>query len=175
MIAVGEHGMLRVAGRLWQRETGGRGAGEQVDRQVDDEFGNGLGNEWDGVAGRLRAAMLDGSAAALADVLAEQVCFGSPALPEPSSGRELVAHVLATARAVYQDLTFTEVLGGGERAALFFRARVAGEPLQGCYSLHGDGSGRIVRIDALFRPVGPTQALVAEMMRRLAPDGAGDE
>lgn len=129
----------------------------------------------DGVPGRLRTAMLDGRAAAIAAVLGEQVRFGSPALPEPATGRERVAHVLATAAAVYEGLTFTEVLGDGDRAVLFFEARVAGEALQGCYSLHGDGTGRVARIDALFRPVGPTQALVAEMMRRLAPGGAGDE
>lgn len=134
----------------------------------------------EGVAARLCGAMLteghgsaDGSAEVLAEVLAEQVAFASPALAEPATGRAVVARVLATARSVYEDLVFTETVGGGDRAVLFFSARVAGEPLQGAYSLHGDGAGRIARIDALFRPVGPTQALVAEMMRRLS--GGRDE
>jgi hypothetical protein len=130
----------------------------------------------DGVAGRLRAVMQDGGP--IADVLAQDVVFGSPALPEPATGRDRVAHVLATARSVYEGLTFTETVGGGDRAVLFFEARVGGEPLQGAYSLHGDGTGRVARVDALFRPVGPTQALVAEMMRRLAgglDEGGRDE
>jgi hypothetical protein len=171
MIAVGEHGMLPVSGWLgrgngWTRRDEGGGVND-----TDGTDGTDGTDDTGGVAARLREVMLDGGE--LGAVLSAEVCFGSPALPEPTTGRERVAHVLATARSVYEGLAFTETVGGGDRAVLFFSARVGGEPLQGAYSLHGDGSGRIARIDALFRPVGPTQALVAEMMRRLTGSGAG--
>lgn len=112
--------------------------------------------------------MRDGTVGAIAEVLAEEVSFFSPALGEPTVGRDAVARVLSTAAGVYDGLRFTEQLGGDERAALFFEARVAGQALQGCYSVHGDGAGCVTRLDALIRPVPAAQLLVETMMVRLA-------
>jgi thioredoxin reductase (NADPH) len=107
--------------------------------------------------GRLRACLRD------------DVAFLSPAFAEPAVGADRVAHVLLTARGIYGDLVLThELPDGAGGGAVFFTADVAGEAIQGGYRVDVV-DGRVARLDALFRPVSATSALVEEMMARLAP------
>ena len=123
------------------------------------------------VANRFRAAMRDGAAARLGAVLDDDVTFYSPAFAEPSTGRDRVAAILATASGVYGDLSFEQQLVAGPTAVLFFEADVAGQHLHGCYRLTVSELGTITGIEALMRPLDAVQALVTTMMSRLAARG----
>jgi hypothetical protein len=116
-------------------------------------------------------AFADGDGSWLRGLLADGVAFASPAFAEPTVGGDTVAHVLTTARGVYAGLTLTHELGdGGDGGALFFGATVGGQAIQGVYRVDVD-AGRVVRIDALFRPVAAAETLVRLMMERLAAGG----
>lgn len=126
---------------------------------MSENFRTGLAVE------HFRDALQSGDSAAIAARLDDDVRFCSPAFDEPTIGRDTVAAVLARARSLYRDMTFEETGAQREAAVLFFRAEVDGNALQGCYRLLVSGEGRVTRVDALMRPVGATQVLVAAMMR----------
>jgi hypothetical protein len=109
------------------------------------------------------AAFVAADEARLRGVLADDVAFASPAFAEPTLGAPVVARVLITARGIYQGLAATHVLDG----AVFFAATVGAERIQGVYRVDVDGE-RIVRLDALFRPISATTELVRRMMEQLA-------
>jgi hypothetical protein len=122
-------------------------------------------------ADRFRAAMEQGSARGLGEVLDANVAFYSPAFAEPTVGREPVAAVLATAREIYGDLRFEQQLTQDTTTALFFTADVDGHRLQGCYRIVVSPEDTVVRLDALMRPIDAAQTLVATMMNRIAQGG----
>lgn len=121
------------------------------------------------VVERFRDAVLSGDAAAIAARLDLDVRFFSPAFDEPATGRDTVAAVLARARSLYGDMTFEETGAQRDAGVLFFRARVEGHALQGCYRLRLSDAGTVADLDALLRPLPAAQALVAAMMRGGAP------
>src|SRR3954454_16698904 len=95
---------------------------------------------------RFRDAMLSGDRARIAETLAVDVAFHSPAGGEPTCGRQAVAGVLATAAGVYESLSFTDLIQGEERTALCFQAHVAGQAIEDCYLVHLDDDGLVLRL-----------------------------
>jgi hypothetical protein len=100
-------------------------------------------------------------------MLAEDVVFHSPYLPEPYAGREATALILTTVSEVLQDFTYHREIIEGTSWALEFSARVGDQWLKGIDLIRLDDDGLIVEFEAFVRPYNGLRALGVAMARRL--------
>ncbi|MFP4234693.1 MAG: nuclear transport factor 2 family protein [Nitriliruptoraceae bacterium] len=103
-------------------------------------------------------------------MLHEDVEFRSPAVHHPYQGREVVAHLLAHAKATLEGLTYLDELRGGDSLALVFTARVGDRDVEGLDHLTFDGDGRITRFRVMIRPLSGLVAVAQTMGARLEQD-----
>jgi hypothetical protein len=113
-----------------------------------------------------------GDKAALAEALAADVAFRSPAIHRPYLGREAVMTVLAAAVDVLQALTYTDCVEGPERTVLFFTARVGERQVEGIDALRFDARGRVQELTVMIRPLSALTAVAEGMGRRLGASAA---
>ncbi len=105
-------------------------------------------------------------AAAVPDVLAEDVVFRSPVVFRPYEGREVVATILVEgAMNVFEDFRYTDRLAGDDADALIFEARVGDREVQGLDLLRFDADGRVRELTVMVRPMSAMHALRDAMAR----------
>jgi hypothetical protein len=93
-----------------------------------------------------REAIEAGDVAALAELLAEDVVFRSPAVYKPYQGRDTVLALLAVVAQVFENFRYAAEWNDGPTTILLFEASVGDRELQGVDILeHGD-DGRIERL-----------------------------
>jgi hypothetical protein len=108
-------------------------------------------------------------AAALADLVADDAVFQSPAVHTPQAGKPLVLAYLRAALAVLGNDSF-RYLGEwrGERSAVLeFEATLDGMYLNGVDMIRWNEAGKITHFKVMVRPVKGLQALIGRMAERL--------
>jgi len=118
-------------------------------------------------ADAFRAAVVSGDEAALADVLAEDVVFRSPAVYKPYEGREATTLVLRAVSRVFEDFRYDDDFAGDNGEVLLFSARVGDRELNGIDLLRFDDHGKVRELTVMIRPLSGLAALVEAMGREL--------
>ena len=115
-----------------------------------------------------RTAVEARDAAALEDLLAEDVRFTSPAVFKPYEGKTITAAILRGALRVFEDFCYVREISSpdGRDHALVFEARVGDRSVTGCDFLHLDADGRIDDFMVMVRPLSAAQALAEQMGAR---------
>ena len=114
-----------------------------------------------------RGALERGDAGALADLLAPEVEFRSPAVYRPYHGRETVVGLLHVVAQVFEDFRYLAEWRDGPTTILCFEARVGDRELQGVDILEDGGDGLIERFTVMIRPLSGLQALSAAVAARV--------
>jgi hypothetical protein len=105
----------------------------------------------------------------LADLLAEDVVFCSPAVYTPQEGKELTAAYLAAAMVVLgPTLRYVEEWYSDRSAVLEFEAELAGTFVQGIDMLRWNDEDRLVEFTVMVRPFRGLEKLIELMGRQLA-------
>jgi hypothetical protein len=118
-------------------------------------------------ADAFKAAVVSGDEAALADVLAEDVVFRSPAVYKPYQGREATTLVLRAVSRVFEDFRYDDGFAGDNGEVLLFSARVGDRELNGIDLLRFDDDGKVRELTVMIRPLSGLAALVEAMGREL--------
>jgi hypothetical protein len=118
-------------------------------------------------ADAFKAAVLSGDEAALADVLAEDVVFRSPAVYKPYEGREATTLVLRAVSRVFEDFRYDDRFTGDDGDVLLFSTRVGDRELNGIDLLRFDDDGKVRELTVMIRPLSGLTALVEAMAREL--------
>lgn len=116
-------------------------------------------------------------AAALKDLLAEDVVFVSPVVHTPQAGRPITLAYLQAAMQVLNNPSFHYLNQwfGPESAVLEFECVVDGITVNGIDMIHWNADGRIDRFKVMVRPLKAINLLHAkmrEMLERMAPGAA---
>jgi hypothetical protein len=114
-----------------------------------------------------RAAVERWDREALADALAPEVVFRSPAVFRPYEGRETTMVVLEAVSNVFEDFRYLDRFEGDEAEVLHFNARVGDREFDGIDMLLFDGDGRVRELTVMIRPLSGLMALVEAMGREL--------
>ena len=108
--------------------------------------------------------------AGLADLLAEDCVFRSPAVHTPQEGKAITTAYLAAAMVVlgphlrYLDEWYAEApCAGGGSAVLEFETLVAGLTVHGVDMLRWGADGRLTSFTVMVRPVKGLQAVIGAM------------
>ncbi|MDQ2758423.1 MAG: nuclear transport factor 2 family protein [Actinomycetota bacterium] len=110
----------------------------------------------------------------LADLLATDVVFRSPAVHAPQEGRDLTTAYLRAAMAVLgPTLSYERQLLGEQSACLEFRADLDGVQVHGVDLLRWDDSDRLVEFTVMVRPMRGLTTLVELMTSQLAASSHG--
>ncbi len=104
----------------------------------------------------------------LQTMLAEDVVFHSPYLPEPYAGRQAAALILTAVGEVFQDFTYHREIVEGHDWALEFSARVGDQAVKGIDLIRLDDDGLIAEFEVFVRPYNGLRALGVAMARRLS-------
>jgi hypothetical protein len=112
-------------------------------------------------------AVLAGDESALAEVLADDVVFRSPAVYKPYEGREATMLVLRAVSRVFEDFRYDDRFEGDDGEVLLFSARVGNRELNGIDLLRLDDAGKIRELTVMIRPLSGLTALVEAMGREL--------
>ena len=107
--------------------------------------------------------------ALLADLLADDVVFRSPAVFTPQEGKAVTTHYLTSAIAVLgPSLRYVGQWHDQASAVLEFEADLDGAYVQGVDMLRWNDDGRLVSFTVLVRPLRGLQKLMELMAPRLA-------
>ena len=107
--------------------------------------------------------------ALLADLLADDVVFRSPAVFTPQEGKAVTTHYLTSAIAVLgPSLRYVGQWHDQGSAVLEFEADLDGAYVQGVDMLRWNDDGRLVSFTVLVRPLRGLQKLMELMAPRLA-------
>jgi hypothetical protein len=110
--------------------------------------------------------------ALVADLLAEDCVFHSPALHRPQEGSALTSAYLAAAMAVLgPTLTYRHQWYDETSAVLEFTAELDGRDVHGIDMLRWDGDDRLVELTVMVRPFTALTTLMEQMAAQLAGDG----
>ncbi len=105
----------------------------------------------------------------LADLLADQIVFRSPAVHTPQAGRALATAYLTAAMAVLgPTLRYRREWYGSENAVLEFDAEIDGLTVHGVDMLEWNADGKLVEFTVMVRPMKALQHLVTLMAAELA-------
>jgi hypothetical protein len=118
-------------------------------------------------ANAFQAAVLAGDEDALAEALADDVVFRSPAVYKPYEGREATTLVLRAVSRVFEDFRYDDSFEGEDGDVLLFSARVGDRELNGIDLLRFDDEGKVRELTVMIRPLSGLNALVEAMAREL--------
>jgi hypothetical protein len=106
--------------------------------------------------------------AGLADLLAEEVVFRSPAVHGDQAGQQLTTAYLTAAIAVLgPTLTYRRQWYAERNAVLEFEAELDGLSVHGIDMLQWDDEGRLVEFTVMVRPIRGLEKLVEKMAAEL--------
>ena len=114
-----------------------------------------------------REAIEAGDVGAVADLLAEDVVFRSPAVHKPYHGKEQVGGILRLVATVFENFRYAAEWNDGATTILLFEASVGDRELQGVDILEHGADGRIERFTVMIRPFSGLQAVAAAIQARL--------
>jgi len=124
------------------------------------------------LSGPFRAAVEAEDPDALADALADDVVFRSPAVFKPYEGKSVVSAILVQgAMKVFEDFRYTDQLEGCRVATLIFQARVGDRELDGLDLLRFDADGKVSELMVMVRPMSGLNALAEAMAHRFEDAG----
>lgn len=107
--------------------------------------------------------------AGLADLLAEDCVFRSPAVHTPQEGRALTtAYLSAAIEVLGPSLTYVREWYGEDSAVLEFRAELGGIAVHGVDMLTWGTDGRLVDFTVMVRPFKGLTTLMEQMAAQLA-------
>jgi hypothetical protein len=107
--------------------------------------------------------------AQLADLLAEEVVFRSPAVFSPQEGKQLTTAYLAAAIVVLgPTLRYVEEWYGDRSAVLEFQAKLGETFVQGIDLLRWNDANRLVEFTVMVRPLRGLEKLIELMGRQLS-------
>ncbi len=110
-----------------------------------------------------------GDPALLADVLADDVVFRSPAVHQPQEGRAITTAYLVAALVVLgPELTYRRQWYGDDSAVLEFETVVDGMSVHGVDLLRWNAEDRLVEFTVMVRPLRGLQAVLTRMGEQLA-------
>jgi hypothetical protein len=116
----------------------------------------------------LRAAGEDGNAAAFLQPLSSDVKLRSPiSFKARFDGIDEVAPVVRAIFEVLHDIEYFDDLGTSTTRALFYRARVGAEPIEGATLVRLDERAKVVEMTFFVRPLPGLTALTARLASRL--------
>ncbi len=106
----------------------------------------------------------------LADLLADDAVFYSPAVFAPQRGRAVTMAYLHAAEQMFSTTNFhyVEKWYGANSAVLHFAADVDGLSLEGIDMIHWNDAGKITSVKVMIRPFKALQAVIAKMAELLA-------
>jgi hypothetical protein len=106
----------------------------------------------------------------LADMLAEDAVFYSPAVFTPQRGRALAVAYLRAAEHMFSGTGFhyVEKWIGPNSAVLHFAAEVDGLALEGIDMIHWNDDGKISAVKVMIRPFKALQGVIAKMAELLS-------
>lgn len=105
----------------------------------------------------------------LADLLADDVVFHSPAVYAPQEGKAITtAYLTAALRVLGPTVRYTAEWSDDSGAVLEFEAELDGKFVQGVDILRWGADDRLTSFTVMVRPVQGLQALIAHMARALA-------
>ncbi|MFG2291802.1 nuclear transport factor 2 family protein [Streptomyces sp. NPDC048603] len=112
-----------------------------------------------------RTAVENRDAAAIEELLADEVVFTSPIVFKPYAGKPITAAILRAVMRVFEDFRYVSEIANpdGRDHALVFTATVGGKQIQGCDFLHFDDLGRIDEFTVMVRPLSAAHALAEAM------------
>ncbi len=105
---------------------------------------------------------------ALAEALADDVVFRSPADEKPKEGKATVMLSLSSAARVLEDFTYHRQFVGDNAVVLEFSAHVGTVGVKGVDIIQFNAAGQIVDFEVMVRPAGGLQALGAAVAQQLA-------
>jgi hypothetical protein len=122
-----------------------------------------------GPVAQWHAIVHSGDLGRLADLLADEIVFRSPAVHTPQAGRDLASAYLAAAFAVLgPTLRYKREWYGSENAVLEFEATIDGLTVHGIDMLEWNKAGKLVEFAVMVRPIKALQHLVTLMAAQLA-------
>ena len=114
------------------------------------------------------ALVESGDPAGLADLLADEIVFRSPAVHKPQAGRELAGAYLRAALAVLgPSLRYRREWYAPDSAVLEFEAELDGLAVHGVDLLQWNAEGRLVDFTVMVRPLRGLQQLITRMAEQL--------
>ena len=105
---------------------------------------------------------------ALAEALADDVLFRSPALWKPKEGKAAAMLYLSSAVRVLEDFRYHRQFVGDNAVVLEFSARIGQLSVKGVDIIQLNAEGQIVDFEVMVRPATGLQALGAAMAQQLA-------
>lgn len=128
-----------------------------------------------GFVERWEQVVHDRDAAAMADLLAEDVVFRSPAVFRPTEGREAVSRLLGHVMEVFGTFRYTQRFSSGDGVVLRFATEVQGPDrvldVDGVDIFELDDDGRVASLTVMLRPLSVLAEVAAQMAARLAGHG----
>jgi hypothetical protein len=116
----------------------------------------------------LRAAAEAGNAAAFLQPLSSEVKLRSPiSFKANFDGIDEVAPVVRAIFEVLHDIEYFDDLGTSTARALFYRAKIGDEAIEGANLVRLDESARVVEVTFFVRPLPGLAALTAQLAPRL--------
>lgn len=115
----------------------------------------------------VREAIEAGDVSALAELLAEDVVFRSPAVYKPYQGRDTVLALLGVVAQVFENFRYAAEWKDGSTTILLFEANVGDRELQGVDILEHGADGLVERFTVMIRPFSGLQAVAAAVTARL--------
>jgi hypothetical protein len=122
-------------------------------------------------AAAFRAAVESWDLDAIAELLAPEVVFHSPATFHPFVGRETVSRLLALVSETFEDFRYTDELETDGAHALIFRAGIGGREIEGIDLLRFDGNGLIADFTVMLRPISGLLPFAQAMGEKAAQAG----
>jgi hypothetical protein len=105
---------------------------------------------------------------ALAEALADDILFHSPAIWKPKEGKATAMLYFRSAARVLEDFRYHRQFVGDNAVVLEFSASVGQLSLKGVDILQFNAAGQIVDFEVMVRPANGLQALAAAMAQQLA-------
>jgi hypothetical protein len=106
--------------------------------------------------------------AGLAELLADDVVFRSPAVHSPQEGKQLTTAYLSAAVAVLgPTLVYRRQWYAGTNAVLEFEAELEGLSVHGIDMLEWNDDGRLVEFTVMVRPVRGLEKVIEKMAAQL--------
>lgn len=113
------------------------------------------------------AAIADMDINLLAEHVADDVVFRSPAFWNPKNGKPVLLATLWAVSELLEDFTYTKEWVDGREVIMEFDARVGDKSVRGIDRFWLDGQGMIVEMEVLVRPLNGLAALAQGMAAKL--------